>query len=130
MTHQTKKTTGGSALTQDELYHEIIEYLEINNICTLAFACNNVPRATPVEYRNDGAQIYVVSEGMSHRLYQAGEKHKVVEWKKMFIERNPRCCVGIISPYFGYRSKYGRSVVSPWRSAGLSVLPPRGERSQ
>jgi hypothetical protein len=94
-------------LTQDELYREMVEYLEINNICTLAFAHNNVPRATPVEYRNDGATLYVVSEGRSYEFYQKGEKGKVVEWKKMFIERNPRCCVGIISPYFGYKSTRG-----------------------
>src|SRR5512137_1402209 len=94
-------------LTQEELYREIVEYLEINNICTLAFAYNNVPRATPVEYRNDGATLYVVSEGLSYQFYQKGEKGRVVEWKKMFIERNPRCSVGIISPYFGYKSTRG-----------------------
>lgn len=94
-------------LTQDELYREILEYLEINNICTLALAYNGVPRAIPVEYRNDGANLYVISEGRSHQLYQAGEKGKVVEWKKMFIEKNPRCSVGLISPYFGYKSTRG-----------------------
>ena len=41
-------------LTQDELYDEILEYLEINNICTIALAYNGIPRAIPVEYRNDG----------------------------------------------------------------------------
>ena len=76
-------------LTQDELYKEILEYLEINNICTLALAYNGVPRAIPVEYRNDGANLYVISEGRSHQLYHAGAKGKVVEWKKMFIEKNP-----------------------------------------
>ena len=65
-------------MTRDELYREIVEYLEINNICTLAFAFNNVPRASPVEYRNDGATLYVVSEGRSYQLYQEGEKDKVV----------------------------------------------------
>ena len=94
-------------LTQEQLYDEIVEYLEINNICTLAFAYNNVPRATPVEYRNEGTTLYVVSEGMSHQFYEAGQKNKVVEWKKMFIERNPRCSVGLISPYFGYKSTRG-----------------------
>ncbi|MCX5894496.1 MAG: hypothetical protein NTZ51_01490 [Proteobacteria bacterium] len=94
-------------LTQEELYREIVEYLEINNICTLAFAYHDVPRATPVEYRNDGATLYVVSEGMSRQFYQAGEKNKVIEWKELFIERNQRCCVGLISPYFGYKSTRG-----------------------
>ncbi len=96
-----------SSLTQKQLYDEIVEYLETTNICTLAFAYNNIPRATPVEYRNDGANLYVVTEGRSHQMYDAGEKDKVVEWKKMFIERNPRCCVGIISPYFGFKSTRG-----------------------
>jgi len=94
-------------LTQEQLYNEIVEYLEMNNICTLAFAYNNVPRATPVEYRNEGADIYVVSEGMSHQMYAAGQKNKVVEWKKMFVERNPLCSVGLISPYFGFKSTRG-----------------------
>ena len=87
-------------LTQEELYHEIVEYMTSNNICTLAFAYENVPRATPVEYRNDGATVYVVSEGLSYQNYLEGERDKVREWKLMFLERNPRCCVGIISPYF------------------------------
>lgn len=100
-------TAANAKLTPEQLYHEIVEYLDMNNTCTLAFAYNNVPRATPVEYGNDGADIYVVSEGMSHQLYAAGQKGKVVEWKKMFLERNPRCSIGIISPYFGYKSTRG-----------------------
>jgi len=100
-------TVQPESLTQDELYNEILEYLEINNICTLALAYNGIPRAIPVEYRNDGADLYVVSEGRSHQVYQAGEKEKVVEWKKMFVERNSRCSVGLISPYFGYKSTRG-----------------------
>jgi len=107
MAEPAKKETAKKTLSQEELLREIVEYLEINNICTLAFAWNNVPRATPVEYRNDGATLYVVSEGMSHTFYNQGEKNKVIEWKKMFIERNPRCSVGIISPYFGYKSTRG-----------------------
>ena len=99
--------TPATPLTQEQLYAEIVEYLDMNNICTLAFAYNNVPRATPVEYRNDGATIYVVSEGRSHQVYEAGHKDKVIEWKKMFIERNSLCCVGLISPYFGYTSTRG-----------------------
>ena len=73
-------------LSQDELYKEILEYLEINNICTIALAYNGIPRAIPVEYRNDGADLYVVSEGRSHQVYQAGEKEKVIEWKKCLYE--------------------------------------------
>jgi nitroimidazol reductase NimA-like FMN-containing flavoprotein (pyridoxamine 5'-phosphate oxidase superfamily) len=72
------KNTKGN-LTQEELYREIVEYREMNNICTLAFAYHDVPRPTPVEYRNDGATLYVESEGLSHQHYQAGEKAKVVE---------------------------------------------------
>jgi hypothetical protein len=107
MAEPEKKAAAKKTLTQEELYREIVEYLEINNICTLALAYNNVPRAIPVEYRNDGATLYVVSEGMSHTFYHAGEKNKVIEWKKMFIERNTRCSVGLISPYFGYKSTRG-----------------------
>lgn len=101
MTHAAKE------LGREELYDEILEYLESNNICTLAFAHNNVPRAAPVEYRNEGANLYVVSEGLSYDAYEASNKQKVVEWKKMFITRNPRVSVGLISPYFGYESTRG-----------------------
>jgi len=87
-------------LTQEELFNEIVEYITSNNVCTLAFAYDNVPRATPVEYRNDRATIYVVSEGLSYQHYRKGERDKVREWKLMFLERNQRCCIGIASPYF------------------------------
>ena len=94
-------------LTQEELYKEIVEYLDINNTCTLALAYNDVPRAIPVEYANDGVELYVVSEGMSKSFYESGKKEKVLEWKRMFIDRNPKCSVGLISPYFGYESTRG-----------------------
>lgn len=94
-------------LSQEELNREIVEYLDMNNICTLALAYHDVPRAIPVEYANDGTDLYVVSEGMSKSFYESGRKEKVLEWKKMFIDRNPRCSVGLISPYFGYESTRG-----------------------
>ena len=97
-------------LTQKELYDEIVEYLTSNNVCTLAFAYGNVPRATPVEYRNDGANIYVVSEGLSYKHCLKGEIDKVREWKLMFLERNPRCCVGIASPYFQISTTRGLQI--------------------
>ena len=97
-------------LTQDELFNEIVEYINTNNVCTLAFACNNVPRATPVEFRNNGATIYVVSEGLSYQHYQNGERDKVRERKLMFLERNQRCCIGIISPYFDINSARGLQI--------------------
>lgn len=97
-------------LTQEGLFSEIVEYINSNNVCTLAFAYNNVPRATPLEYRNDGATIYAVSEGLSYQHYQKGERDKVREWKLMFLERNQRCCVGIASPYFGISSTRGLQI--------------------
>jgi hypothetical protein len=87
-------------LTQNQLLNEIIEYLSSNNVCVVSFAYNNVPRATPLEYRNVGECIYFVSEGMSHQHYLKDEKERVREWKLMFLERNPRVSVGIGSPYF------------------------------
>ena len=97
-------------LTEKGLYDEIVEYLTSNNVCTLAFAYDNVPRATPLEYRNDGATIYVVSEGLSYQHYLKGEIDKVREWKLMFLERNPRCCVGIASPYFQISTTRGLQI--------------------
>lgn len=108
-------------LSPEELYREIVEYISSNNVCTLAFASDNVPRATPVEFGNDGATIYVVSEGMSLKHYQKGEREKVREWKLMFLERNPRCCVGIVSPYFGITSTRGLQI---W---GMAQVFHKGE---
>jgi len=97
-------------LTQEDLYDEIVEYITSNNVCTLAFAYDSVPRATPVEYRNEGANIYVVSEGLSYQHYLKGERNQVREWKLMFLERNPRCCVGIVSPYFQISTTRGLQI--------------------
>ena len=97
-------------LSQGKLYDEIVEYITSNNVCTLAFAYNNVPRATPVEYRNDRANIYVVSEGLSYEHDKKGERDKVREWKLMFLERNQHCCVGIVSPYFEISTTRGLQI--------------------
>jgi len=102
-----KEKQNNVQLTREELFREIVEYLDSNNTCTLAFCCHDVPRAMPVEYANDGSDLYVVSEGMSKTFYETGKKEKVLEWKRMFIDRNPRCAVGLISPYFGYASTRG-----------------------
>ena len=49
--------------SKEELKEEIICYLRENNILTLATCRDNMPRATVLEYRNDGLTIYVGSEG-------------------------------------------------------------------
>ena len=50
-------------LSKEDLREEIVCYLRENNILTLATCRDNMPRATAVEYRNDGLTIYIGSEG-------------------------------------------------------------------
>ena len=50
-------------LSEDELKEELLAYLMECNILTLATCSNNIPRATVLEYRNKGFDIYIGSEG-------------------------------------------------------------------
>jgi len=50
-------------LNEEELKEELLAYLKECNILTLATCSNDIPRATVLEYRNDGFNIYIGSEG-------------------------------------------------------------------
>ena len=67
--------------SRQELEAEIIDYLRKNQPCTLA-TCgpNGAPRASVVDYANDGLEIYIFSEG--------GDKFKN-------LEENRNVAVGI-----------------------------------
>jgi nitroimidazol reductase NimA-like FMN-containing flavoprotein (pyridoxamine 5'-phosphate oxidase superfamily) len=49
-------------ITPKDLEKRIIQFLKKQNMCVLATCGNNVPRATPVEYRSKGITIYFVGE--------------------------------------------------------------------
>jgi nitroimidazol reductase NimA-like FMN-containing flavoprotein (pyridoxamine 5'-phosphate oxidase superfamily) len=79
-------------LTQEELKKKIIDFLDEHVICTLATCSENVPRSTPVRYRNRGLTIYVLAEG--------GMKVKN-------IRENPRVSVSLYGHYTGFQSVRG-----------------------
>jgi len=80
-------------LTREELEKEIINYLNINNVCVLCTASKDgIPRATAVDYKNDGMTLYIMTEG--------GRKIDN-------IRENPKVALSIYSPHKGMRSVRG-----------------------
>lgn len=75
-----------------ELEAYLVEFLTQNNMCVLATSKGDVPRATPLEYRNKGLTLYF-----------AGENGK----KLRNIAFNPNVSVGIYFPYSGLESAKG-----------------------
>src|SRR3989338_6723655 len=50
--------------SREELENEIVNYLKLNNVCVLCTVNKEgVPRATAVDYKNDGMTIYIMTEG-------------------------------------------------------------------
>jgi len=80
-------------LTREELEKEIINYISKNHICVLCTANKNgVPRATAVDYHNDGMTLYILTEG-------GGKIENISE--------NPKVAISIYSPHKGMRSVMG-----------------------
>ena len=80
-------------LTRVELEKEIINYISKNHICVLSTANKNgEPRATAVDYHNDGMTLYIMTEGGG---------------KIDNIRENPKVAVSIYSPHKGMRSVMG-----------------------
>ena len=96
-------------LSQEELKKEIINFLDENVICTLATCSNNIPRSTPLRYRNKGLTIYVFAEG--------GMKIKN-------IMENPHVSVSLYGEYSGIQSVKGLQL---WGRAEI-INPEDGER--
>ena len=49
-------------MPQQELEKYIAEFLKQNNMCVLATCNDDIPRATPIEYRSKGTALYFVGE--------------------------------------------------------------------
>lgn len=82
--------------TEDELRHNVLEFLQENINATLATVKNNVPRSSPVRYfLGENFEIYVLSAG--------GEKFDA-------IKENPNVCLLVNSDYLDYRRIKGIQV--------------------
>ena len=78
-----------------DLEKRIIQFLKKQNMCVLATYGDNVPRATPVEYRSKGITIYFVGEpGI----------------KLENMKKNPNVSIGIFLQYTGWDSAKGAQI--------------------
>jgi nitroimidazol reductase NimA-like FMN-containing flavoprotein (pyridoxamine 5'-phosphate oxidase superfamily) len=81
----------------NELEKRIIGFLKEQNMFVLATCSDDIPRATPIEYRSKGTTMYFVGE--------PGVKLEN-------IKNNPRVSVGIFSPYIGWESVKGAQITA------------------
>lgn len=49
-------------MPRNELEQHIIEFIKSHNMCVMATAKDNVPRATPIEYYSVGTTLYMVGD--------------------------------------------------------------------
>ena len=82
-------------LPKEDLQKRIAEFLESTNMCVLATCSDNVPRATPIEYRSEGLTIFFVGEPGT---------------KLGNIAKNPKVSIGIFLPYKGWNSAKGAQI--------------------
>ena len=79
-------------ITTKDLEKRIIQFLDKQNMCVIATCSDNVPRATPVEYRSKGIIVYFVGEPGT---------------KLENIKKNPNVSLGVFLPYIGWDSAKG-----------------------
>ncbi len=85
----------------DELRLRLVKFLRNNAIGTLATCSNNLPRATPVRYKSDDVDIYILTEGGG----------------KIFnIRRNPEISFSVYGRYAGFTTcrcvqRWGRAAI-------------------
>jgi len=80
------------SIAPKDLEKRIIQFLKKQNMCVLATCGDNVPRATPVEYRSKGITIYFVGEPGT---------------KLENLKKNPNVSIGVFLPYIGWDSAKG-----------------------
>lgn len=91
-------------LSTEDLKKRVIRFLDQHCICTLATCADNLPRSTPVRYRNSGLTIYILSEGGG---------------KIRNIMKNPQVSVSLYGEYSGFQSVRGLQI---WGTA--KIIPP------
>ena len=84
--------------SKKEVKQEIIEYLDANFLCVLATCYDNIPKATPVGYRNEGLTLWISCD--------TKEGRKVKD-----VMVNPNVSVAIFNQYekgdFGWDTTVG-----------------------
>jgi nitroimidazol reductase NimA-like FMN-containing flavoprotein (pyridoxamine 5'-phosphate oxidase superfamily) len=83
------------AMTHQELEDYIAQFLLENNMCVLSTCYEDIPRATPLEYRSKGIKLYFVGE--------PGIKLKN-------LASNQNVSIGIYLPYTGWDSAKGAQI--------------------
>jgi len=79
-------------MARDQLEQHIIEFIKSHNVCVLATAQDNIPRATPLEYEAEGTTLYI----------NAGRGKKIEN-----ITANPQVSAGIHDPLHGWLTVKG-----------------------
>ena len=79
-------------MPRDELEQYIIEFIKSHNVCVLATAKDNVPRATPLEYEAEGTTLYIMAD--------PGNKMEN-------IKANPQVSAAIHNPLHGFLTVKG-----------------------
>jgi nitroimidazol reductase NimA-like FMN-containing flavoprotein (pyridoxamine 5'-phosphate oxidase superfamily) len=95
-------------LTDEELKKKIEQFLDNNRICALSTCYNDIPRSTPVRYKNNGLTIYIVTEGGG---------------KIRNIMKNPSISVSLFGDYSGFQSVKGLQI---WGKAEI-IAPNKKE---
>ncbi len=90
MENETKKPL--ELMPRDMLEGHITEFIKSHNVCVLATAQNNIPRATPLEYEAEGITLYI----------DAGPGRKIES-----IKANPQVSAGIHDPLHGWLTVKG-----------------------
>ncbi|MEW6142577.1 MAG: pyridoxamine 5'-phosphate oxidase family protein [Chloroflexota bacterium] len=78
--YQLMRVKAEKKLPKDQLLERILNFLKTQTMCTLCTCRNNVPRATPLEYYNDGTSLYMIP-------------HKGV--KMANLRANPKVSIGV-----------------------------------
>ncbi len=90
-----------SAPSAEKLRERIVSFLTNNCIGTLATCRDNIPRATPVRYKNKELDVYILTEG-GGKLYN--------------VERNPEVSFSVYGNYSGFKTVRGLQM---WGTADL-----------
>lgn len=76
-------------MPRDQLEKHIIEYMKSHNVCVLATAKDNIPRATSLEYEAEGTTLYIM----------VGPGRKIEN-----MRANPQISADIHDPLHGWMS--------------------------
>jgi len=80
------------AMSREQLEKHIVEFIKSHNVCVLATARDNIPRATPLEYEAEGTTLYI----------NIGPGRKIEN-----LKANPQVSAGIHDPLHGWLSVKG-----------------------